>query len=331
MKICIYGAGVIGGVLAGACAKAGHEVSAIARGAHLQAMKANGLKLVGPDGATQVPLRAEADPAVLGPQDVVFICTKTPSLPDVARAIAPLLGKHTQVGFSVNGVLWFYQHMFVPGSVPSGVTIDCARLDPGGLLHEKIGPERTFGAIAWAGGEIAEPGVVQLTRTGGLFSFGPALPHNAPRIEALTRDLALSTLDVDYAADLRPAMWRKYMSVVSNFAMCSLTGANIGQIHSDPATQEIAISLMGEAAAVAHAHGVPDVAFEKEKLRANPVRSTHKPSMLQDLERGRVMEIDSAFLALQDLARGAHVKTPVLDTLAPLLQMRARVAGCCPG
>ena len=331
MKVCIYGAGVIGGVLAAACAKAGHHVSAIARGPHLQAMQNKGLKLVGPDGETLVRLKADANPAALGVQDVVFVCTKTPSLPDVARAIAPLLGEHTQVGFSVNGVLWFYEHLFAPGAIPAGVKIDCSRLDPDGLLHDRIGPQRSFGAIAWAGGEIAEPGVVHLSRAGGTYSFGAAMPQNAPRIEALTRELALDTLDVDDAADLRPAMWRKYMSVVANFAVCSLTGANIGQLHADKAAQEILLSLMGEAAAVAHAHGVSDVAFDKDKLRANPVRSAHKPSMLQDLERGRVMEIDSAFLVLQDLARGANVSTPVLDTLAPLLQMRARIAGCYTG
>lgn len=331
MKICIFGAGVIGGVLAAACARAGHEVSLIARGPHLAAIRADGLKIVTPEDEATYRLRASDDPAALGPQDVVIVCTKTPSLPDVARAISPLLHDGTQVGFSVNGVLWFYPDSFPEGAIPAGVKLDCARLDPQGLLQSRIGAVRSFGVIAWAGGEILEPGVVHTSRTGGIFAVGAAMPGNGPVIAQMVTDMALSDVEFTFAPDIRVPMWRKYMSAVGNFAVCTLTGADIGAMQANPPTQELMLAIMGEAYAVARAHGVEGLQFDIAKLRANPVKSDHKPSMLQDLERGRVMEIDSAFLALQDLARGAGVATPVLDTLAPILQMRARVAGCYAG
>jgi 2-dehydropantoate 2-reductase len=326
MKVCIYGAGVIGGMLAAACARAGHEVSAIARGAHLDAIVRNGLTIVTPQDRTNYKLRASSDPAQLGPQDVVIVCTKTPSLADVARNLAPLLAAHTLVGFSVNGVLWFYPDMF-PGGAPQGMKIDVSRIDQNGLLRKNIGAERSFGIIAWAGGEIEEPGVIHASRPGGKFAIGAATPAKASAIADLVKKLKLDGVDATFAPDLRVPMWQKYMSVVGNFAVCTLTGANIGQMQNNPPTQKIMLAMMAEAVAVAHAHGVP-LDFDIEHHRANPAKTDHKPSMLQDLERGRVMEIDSAFLALQDIARGAGVATPVLDTLAPLLQLRAKVAGC---
>lgn len=331
MKICIFGAGVIGGVLAAACARAGHDVSLIARGPHLAAIRANGLKIVTPADEHTWRLRASDDPAMLGQQDVVIVCTKTPALPDVARTIAPLLHEKTQVGFSLNGVLWFYPQTFPEGAVPDGVTLDCARLDPQGLLQSRIGVARSFGVIAWAGGEITEPGIVQTSRAGGIFAVGAAMPANGPVIAQVVNDMALKHVEFSFAPDIRVPLWRKYMSAVGNFAVCTLTGADIGAMQANAPTQELALAIMGEAFAVARAHGVDGLQFDVARQRANPAKSDHKPSMLQDLERGRVMEIDSAFLALQDLARGAGVATPVLDTLAPILQMRARTAGCYTG
>ncbi len=331
MKICVYGAGVIGGILASACQRAGHEVSIIARGAHLEAIRSKGLKIEAPgfEAVTQPP--ASANPADFGPQDLVIITTKTPALPEVARAIGPLLGPNTEVAFSVNGIFWFYGDRFTKDNSPAGLKVDCSRLDPDGLLHRTFDIGRVHGLVAWAGGEIETPGVVHASRAKGVFALGSALPQNSGIAERLVRDLAVSEAQIDYAPDLRIPMWKKYIQVGANFSLCSLTTAPIGGIQSDPAVYEVMLAMMGEAVAVAKAHGVDGLGFDPAKLRANPSNSVHKPSMLQDLERGRVMEIDSSILALQDLARGASVPTPVLDIVAPLVALRAKVAGLYAG
>ena len=331
MKICVYGAGVIGGVLASACERAGHEVSVIARGAHLEAIKANGLTIEAPGHWVTTHPAASSHAADFGPQDLVIVTTKTPALQDVARGIGPLLGPQTQVAFSVNGVLWFYGDGFTPGELGPGIKADCTRLDPDGLLHKTFDMERVHGLIAWAGGEINEPGIVHASRAKGVFALGPALKKNAGLAQRLINDLAVTESQIDFAPDLRLPMWKKYMQVAANFALCSLTTAPIGTIQSDPAVYEVMLGMMAETAAVAKAHGVEGLGFDIGKLRANPSNSVHKPSMLQDLERGRVMEIDSSILALQDLARGAGVPTPVLDIVAPLIALRAKTAGLYTG
>lgn len=330
MKICVYGAGVIGGVLASACERAGHEVGVIARGAQLEAIRSKGLRVRAEGFDVHTRPKASQDPADFGPQDVVFVTTKTPSFPDVANGIGPLLGPQTQVAYSVNGIFWFYPESF-GGRLPAGVKIDCSRLDPGGLLHSKIGVERSHGLVAWAGGEIIEPGIIEASRAKGLFILGSALPENAGIAERLVRDLNVSDAQIDYAADVRIPMWKKFMQVTANFALCSLTDSTIGAVNQDRDVQDVLLRMMGEAVAIAEAHGVKGLGFDPQKLRANPSTSPHKPSMLQDLERGRVMEIDSAILILQDLARGAGLATPVLDIVAPLLKLRAKSAGLYAG
>lgn len=324
MKVCVYGAGVIGGILASACERAGHEVCVIARGPHLQAIRENGLTVEAPGFHVVTRPSASQNPADFGPQDLVIITTKTPALAEVASAIGPLLGPKTEVAFSVNGIFWFYGDSFGPGS---NLKVDCSRLDPDGLLRKTFGVERVHGLVAWAGGEIETPGVIHASRAKGVFALGTALPANKGAAERLVRELALSEAQIDYAPDLRVAMWKKFMQVAPNFALCSLTTGTIGEVQSNPATLEIMLAMMGEAVAVAKAHGVEGLGFDPDKLRANPSNTTHKPSMLQDLERGRVMEINSAIMILQDLARQANVPTPTLDIIAPLIAMRARKAG----
>ena len=323
MKICVYGAGVIGGILASACERAGHAVSIIARGAHLEAIRARGLVIEAPGYKALTNPPASQDPADFGKQDIVFITTKTPALAEVARAIGPLLGPDTQVVFSVNGVFWFYGDRFAA----AGPKVDCSRLDPDGLLHRTFDLNNVHGLVAWAGGEIHEPGVIKASRPKGVFALGSALPGRSAVAEKLAADLAVSEAQIDFAPDLAVVMWKKYMQVAPNFSLCSLTTATIGAIQNNPATMELMIAMMGEAAAVAGAHGVEGLGFDPGKLRANPAQTNHKPSMLQDLERGRVMEIDSAIAILQDLARAAGVATPVTDIVAPLVAMRAKTAG----
>ena len=158
-----------------------------------------GLTVEAPGFHVTTRLPASSNPADFGPQDLVIITTKTPALPDVARAIGPLLGSTTQVAFSVNGIFWFYGDSFAPGS---NLKVDCSRLDPDGLLRMTFGVERVHGLVAWAGGEIDEPGVIHASRAKGVFALGSALPANKGEAERLVRELALIDAQIDYAPDL---------------------------------------------------------------------------------------------------------------------------------
>ena len=323
MKVCVYGAGVIGGILGSSLARAGHDVSLIARGAHLEAIKRKGLTVVTPESSATTQHRASADPRDLGPQDLVIVATKTPAFFEVAKNIGPLLGPDTLVGFAVNGVYWFYGD----GFAPPGVKIDMSRLDPEGLLHRNIGAERSLGIVCWGGGEIHEPGVIEASRAGGRFVVGAAMPQTRTRTAALLEALGSKDVTLEYADEVRAPMWTKNISVIGNFAYCVLTGGTIAQVHGDPPLHRTLIDLNTETDSIAKAHGFMDIGFDREKALKNPSPSPHKPSMLQDLERGRSMEIATTFLICQDLARQAGLKTPTLDVIAPLCAARARFAG----
>ena len=324
MKVCVYGAGVIGGILASAIARAGHETCLIARGPHLEAIKANGLTVARPDGRVTIQAAASDDPRDFGEQDLVIVATKTPALADVAEQIGPLLGRESMVGFAVNGVFWFYADDFAP----SGKALDVRRLDPDGVLHRRIGADRSMGIVCWGGGEIRSPGVIDANGSGGRFVGGAATSKGGDRAKELIEGLRIADLTFEWTADVRSPMWKKFLGIVGNFPICTLTGGTIAQTRSDADVHEIVLRLMAEANAVAAAHGFRDLGFDIEKLCAEPGRSPHKPSMLQDFERGRAMELDSAFGVLLDLARQASVATPTLDVVAPLVGLKARIAGC---
>ena len=326
MRICIYGAGVIGGLLGAGLGRAGHEVSLIARGPHLDAIRREGLRIRSNAGTYAVPLKASADPGDFGPQDLVVVATKTPALAGIARSIGPLLGPETLVAFANNGVLWFYGD----GFSPRGLTLDTRRLDPDGALHEAVTPRRAVGMICYSGGAINEPGVID-SNNQGRYIVGAALPEETARTRTLFEGLGVKDFGLTVAEDIREAMWPKYVEVVGSQLIAALTGGDIGQNSLDPALRAAGIAMMKEAIAVAATHGYQGFGYEILTRRDQISSSTHKPSMLQDLERSRPMEIDAQYLVLQDLARQSGVPTPALDLLVPVLLQRAKIAGCYPG
>ncbi len=324
MRVCIYGAGVIGGILGAGLARAGHEVSLVARGAQLEAIRTHGLRIRDSQGMFSVSIRASADPAEFGEQDLVIVATKTPALREVAARIAGLLGRDTLVAFANNGVFWFYGDGFSPG----GLSLDMRRLDPTGALHRVVGAERAIGIICYAGGEVVEPGIIEFGAARRQFIAGAAMPQTVESANAVIDSFHAKEYTISATDDIRAAMWPKYVSVVGNQAVAALTGGNAGQNWAMPQLREVLLGLMEEAAEVAAAHGYGALGIDFAALRERGIDSAHKPSMLQDLERGREMEIDGQLLALQDLARQSGIATPRLDTLVPLVIQRARLTGC---
>ncbi|MFM1815944.1 MAG: hypothetical protein RLZ98_2639, partial [Pseudomonadota bacterium] len=262
MKVCIFGAGVIGGILGSAIARAGHEVALIARGPHLEAIKSRGLVLNTPNERYTTKHVASDDPADFGTQDLVIVATKTPALPQVARTIAPLVGTDTLVAFAVNGTFWFYGDGF---TLPDGRPPDTMRLDPDGALHAVVGAERAVGIVCKASGDIKTPGTIEMTRPRGSFTAGPALAKNFERVRDMFDELAPPMLDIEVVQDIRTPMWAKHVAAVGNMAVGALTGASTMELQAVDALQALRLTLMAEADAIAKAHGFADTGFDYEK------------------------------------------------------------------
>jgi len=330
MRIGIVGAGAVGGHLAAKLAKAGHTVSLLARGAHLQAIQRDGLRFE--SGETRVTIKPAAsdDPRNLGAQDVVFVTAKANSLGGLAPLIPPLLGPDTPVVFALNGIPWWYFHRF--GNHPWR---RIERLDPGGALERSVGLERAVGCVVYSSNAVLAPGVVQAVNpTRNRFVLGEPDNTRTARVERIAKLFQGTDLDVPIDTDIRKTVWSKLLQNMGNSAGCCLTGGRIGEVLSDHELVQVARSINEEAVAIAASHGIElPPAYGPEQVKAtlaSPIAG-HKPSMLQDLEVGKPMEIDAQFVVPRDFAREAGIATPVLDTATALLKARARLAGCYDG
>jgi 2-dehydropantoate 2-reductase len=322
MKICIYGAGAIGGYLGVQLARAGADVSLVARGAHLAAMRENGLKLLVGDEERVVRPRCTDNPAELGPQDFVIICLKAHSITGVLDAMQPLLSPRTRIVTAVNGIpyWYFYRH----GERHEGTTLES--IDPGGRQWRELGPERAIGCIVYPATEIAAPGVIRHV-------YGDRFPLGEPSGEISSDVKQLSVLFTDAGMQapvlerIRDEIWLKLWGNVCLNPTSALTCATLDIICSDPATRALAKAIMQESQTIAETFGVKfRVDIEKRIEGARKV-GAHKTSMLQDLERGRPMEIDPLVTVVQEMGRLTGIPTPALDSVLALVAQRARIAG----
>ena len=327
MRIGIVGAGAVGGYLAARLAHAGHRVALVARGAHLDAIREGVLTLETPDGRLTVAVEASERPGDLGAQDLVITSAKTPALPDLVAGIGPMLGPETPVVTAMNGVFWWYAH----GFAPEGRTPPTGRLDPDGRLARAIPAERALGMIVYSSNEVIAPGTVRNVSTGNRYLVGAADPAGLEQAEAVARALDGSGFTIEATAEIRRAMWTKLVRNLSSAPISVLTGATVREIMDDSPVRRVSRALFEEGAAVAAAHGFEGLAGDADPVFAPGTGPTQKPSMRQDLERGRPMEIDSMLRIVQDFARDSGVATPRLDTVVALVVLRARMAGLYTG
>ena len=323
MKICIYGAGAIGGLMGARLAKAGAEVSLIARGPHLAAMREKGLTLRSAEETFTVPVTATSDPADLGPQDYVVITLKAHQVPGVVQPMQPLLGPDTAVVMGVNGVPWWY--FFGLGGAYEGRRLPS--VDPGDVQWDGIGPQRVIGCVVYPAAEVPEPGVIELVE-GDRFTLGEPDGQKTERVERLSQALIASGLKAPIRAKIRDEMWIKLWGNLSFNPISALTCATLDVICTDPGTRALARAMMVEAQAIAEKLGVRFPISVDKRLDGGAAVGAHKTSMLQDLERGRPMEIDALVTAVQDMGRLVEVPTPAIDAVLALVRLRARVAGC---
>ena len=322
MKICVFGAGAVGGHIAGRIARGGADVSVIARGANLAAMQARGLEIRAADATFRVDVRAEQDPARLGPQDAVIVTLKAPSLPAMASAIRPLLGPETAVVFAMNGIPWWYFHK--EGTVHEGHRLE--RLDPGGAVWDAIGPERAIGGVVNSACTVVEPGVIEVANPISRITVGEPDGSLSQRAEAIAAAMRAGGLESPVVPDIRTKIWTKLMLNVGSGPMGVLTQSPARLVFAEEACCIALRGIAREMEALSAAMGCP-IKPDPEAQIVMSRKLSHTASIVQDLQLGRPMEVDAIFAVPLDLARLVGVETPTLDLLVALAQLRARAAG----
>ena len=320
MRICIFGAGAVGSHFAVRLAQAGHDVSCVMRGPHLAAVKARGLMLRVGGNDTNAKVTASDDPTTLGPQDLVISTLKATGIASLATGLKPLLGSDTPVIFAQNGIPWWYD-IGLPSSHPA--TPDLSFLDPGGALRAAIPKERIIGGVIFSSNEVIEPGVVaNLSPERNMLLIGECDDRNSARIGQLRATLESASIASAPVAQIRETIWSKLLTNMSMSVLCLLTGQTARGVRDEPALQHVIPRLLDEANAVGQSC-IPNV---KRLSRSGPAPE-HKPSILQDYELGRAMEIDVLVRAPAAFARAAGLSTPMLDLIAGLAIQRARDKG----
>lgn len=324
MKITIFGAGAIGGYLAAKLAITGRtDLSIVARGAHLEATKADGLRLIEDGQEISVPVRAAAKADELGAQDYVVLALKAHSLSPALDQIAPLLGDHTSVVTMQNGVPWWYFHGV--GGPLEGTRLNA--VDPGGAIWQRIGPDRVIGSVVYPAVEVDAPGLIRHVE-GKRFSLGEPSGERSERVTLLAEEMVKAGLQAPVREDIRSEIWVKLWGNLSFNPISALTGSTLAAIVADDGTRALARTMMLEAQAIGESLGVRfPIAVDRRIKGAGDV-GEHKTSMLQDLERGRPMEIDALVSAVQELGRLTDKPTPTIDAVLALVRRLAVERGC---
>jgi 2-dehydropantoate 2-reductase len=322
MKICIFGAGAIGGYMGTKLAEAGADVSLVARGPHLEAMRKNGLRLIEEDRETTVEVTASDNAADLGPQDYVIVTLKAHSVPPVVPKMQPLIGDNTTIVSGVNGVPWWYFHK-VEGPL-EGTRLES--VDPGNAQWDGFGPDRVLGCVVYPAAEVIAPGVVKHIE-GNRFSLGEPDGSKSERATALSQALASAGLKAPVRPKIRDEIWVKLWGNLSFNPISALTHATLDVLCTDPGTREVARNMMLEAQEIAEKLGVKFPIDVDRRIQGGADVGAHRTSMLQDLDQGRPMEIDALVRSVQELGRVTDTPTPTIDTVLALVALRGKVAG----
>ncbi|MFO1363657.1 MAG: 2-dehydropantoate 2-reductase [Burkholderiales bacterium] len=325
MKVCIYGAGAIGGFIGARLGAAGHDASAVARGATLAALRRHGLRLV-QGGATIVArVAAEEDPARLGAQDLVVVAVKGPALAAVAARIGPLLGPDTMVLVAMNGVPWWFFDG-LPGPY-AGTRL--ATVDPQGAIGAAIPTRHVVGCVVHASCASPEPGLVRHGMGAGLIVGEPAGGRSA-RVERLVAELARAGFDAQLSERIQRDIWYKLWGNMTMNPVSAITGATGDRILDDDLVGAFCAAAMGEAAAIGARIGCGVTQSAADRNAVTRKLGAFKTSMLQDVEAGRPIELDGIVAVVREIGQKVGVPTPNIDTLLGLTRLFARGRGLYP-
>jgi 2-dehydropantoate 2-reductase len=322
MKICIYGAGAVGGLMAGWLARAGHAVSVVARGANLTAIRAKGLRVRSEGKEAAVPVQADSDTAKLGAQDCVIVAVKGQSLAEVARGVGPLLGAGTSIVTAMNGVPWWFFDRLAFG----GGKLRLESLDPGGVLSRAMPTERIVGCVVHLAASTPEPGVIS-HNMGRRLILGEPGGNNTARTLDIAATLTQAGFECVQSPFIEKDFWVKLLGNVSFNPVSALTLSTADRLIADAEVKAYMVAIMREVLAIGRAVGV-DADIDPE-ARIDMARNLgkFKTSMLQDLEAGKSLEIDGLLTGTLEVARKAGVHAPFTESLSGLARLRAQTTG----
>jgi 2-dehydropantoate 2-reductase len=327
MKFCIVGLGAIGGLFAARLALAGHDVSALARGATLEAVRRDGLTLVegapGQEQNRRLDIVVSDDPAALGPQDVVIVAVKTTALASVAGGVASLLGPDTAVLSAMNGLPWWFFH----GLAPELARLRLQSVDPDGRIAQAIPAERVIGCVTHLAAATPAPGVVRAVAGNRLIIGEPAGGAATPRAAAVVDALREAGFDVDEAAVIQQEIWFKLWGNMTMNPVSALTGATGDRILDDEHVRGFMSRCMAEAAQIGERIGLPIGQDAEQRHAVTRKLGAFRTSMLQDVMAGRPVELDALVASVMEIGRQVTVPTPNIDALFGLSRLQAQVRG----
>lgn len=318
MRIAVYGAGAIGGLLGARLAQAGADVTLISRGSQLAAIQEKGLTLSDAHGSFTVTPRAVGDPRAAGSQDCVIIALKANAVPEIAASLAPMLGPLTPVVMAVNGLPWWYGHGLDGRYANRRITA----ADPKGLQWDHIRPERAIGCVVYPAAEITAPGHI-LHTDGDRFSLGEPNGEKSARVTAISNALKQAGLKAPVKAGIRQEIWVKLWGNAVFNPISALTGATLKTICNDTETGRFAKAAMQEVEAVASALGIGMPVALDQRFAGAAAVGEHKTSMLHDLENGKPLELDALVGSVIEVAGWTGVPVPRLEALYALGKLRA--------
>jgi 2-dehydropantoate 2-reductase len=324
MKICIYGAGAVGGLMAGWLARAGHEVSAVARGAQLEAIRRQGLRVrdAASNRIKSFPLKAESNPAALGPQDYVIVAVKAQNLTEVADTIAPLLSDDTSIVTAMNGVPWWFFDRLRFGNGKHRLET----LDPGGRLSRAMPTERIVGCVIHLAASTPEPGLVS-HNTGNRLVVGEPGGRNTARTRHIAAALAAAGFDCAVTDFIEKEFWIKLLGNVSFNPVSALTVSTADRLIEDRHVKAYMVGIMREVLAIGRAVGVDADIDPEARIDMARILGKFKTSMLQDLEAGKPLEVDVLLSGTLEIAEKAGVRAPFTESLFGLVRARAQSTG----
>lgn len=325
-KVCIVGAGAIGGLIGTRLAAAGGStVSALARGATLVALREHGWRLHSGGDLITAPVIASNQPADLGPQDLVIIAVKAPAMSDIAARIAPLLAPHTVVLPAMNGVPWWFAE-----GVDSLQGCALNSVDPGGRIAQAIAFERVLGAVVHISAATAAPGLVSHKMGRGLI-VGEPRGGRSPRAQKVVELLCAAGFEATHSPQIRSDIWYKLWGNMTVNPVSAITGALTDRMHADPLVMAFCSAAMREASRIGERIGCPIEQTPEDRQAVTARLGAFKSSMLQDVEAGRPIELDAIVTAVHEMGRHLQVETPNVDALLGLTRLFAQGRGLYPG
>jgi len=314
MRLTVFGAGAVGGHIAARLAAAGNSIAVVARGDSVAAMRRNGITLQAGSETIRAPVSATDDPRDLGVQDAVIVTVRATDPAGLAAGLTPLVGPKTDVVFAQNGIPWWYA-TGLPPERPAPP--DLAFLDPDGSLQRLVPPERIIGGVIYSSNEMTAPGVVvNETPARNRLLLGRADDRRDTSLDALRGVLGQAGIEAPPVGDIRQAIWGKLIVNMSLSVQCLLTGRKATIVSEDRRLAEVCLAAAAEGLAIATAHGIDVSTLDPQVFIRNP--PDHLPSIRQDFDRGRALELDVLVLAPQAFARAADLPTPHFDTIAAL-------------